>query len=140
MNGVSSAVHLLTVVVLFHQSRLLLLQRADWKSFAPNRWTGLGGKVEAAELQDLTGAAGRELFEETDLTPVEVSPIELRRTLTFHRPSEGLVCLLYFTGRTSSDRVPACNEGTLRWVRPEDLASLDVIDNSALVFERLVED
>ena len=106
-------ISILTVVILFHAGRLLLLRRAPGKAFAPNRWTGIGGKVEPSELSDLTRAAERELFEETDLAPEEVSPLRLRRTLTFDRPGEGLVCLLYFTGETTSDRVPGCNEGSL---------------------------
>ncbi len=131
---------LLTVVVLFHGERLLLLRRAAGKTFAPNRWTGLGGKVEPTELGDLAAAARRELFEETDLAPHEVGELRLRRTLTFAHPAEGLVCLLYFTAPVASDRVPACPEGTLAWVVPPDLPTLDIIDNTARVFGWLVED
>jgi 8-oxo-dGTP diphosphatase len=131
---------LFTVVVLFHAGRLLLLQRAPWKAFAPNRWTGIGGRVEMAEMDDLAAAARRELFEETDIRPDEISELRLRRTLTMDRPTEGLLCLLYFTGETSSDRVPTCNEGSLQWIAPEDLARLDLIENSAPIVPRLVED
>jgi 8-oxo-dGTP diphosphatase len=133
-------IRLFTVVVLFHGERLLLLKRAAWKSFFANRWTGIGGRVEPNELDDLEEAARRELFEETDLQPSEVSPLTLRRTLTLDRPTEGLLCILYFTGRTTSGRVPSCNEGTLHWVTPSELSALDIIDNSAGVFSRLVDD
>ena len=129
-----------TVVILFHAGRLLLLKRAAWKTFAPNRWTGLGGKVEPNELSDLLSAARRELFEETDLSPDEVSNLCLRRTLFFHHPIEGLVCLLYFTGEARTNRVPACSEGTVHWVSPDDLAVLDVIENTARVLPLLDED
>jgi 8-oxo-dGTP diphosphatase len=129
-----------TVVVLFHDDQLLLLRRAPWKKLFPNRWTGLGGKVEPHELADPTAAALRELFEETDLRPEEVSSFRPRRALLMHKPDEGLLCLLYFTGQTASHRVPACNEGTLAWVAPPELASLDVIDNSAAVLPLLVGD
>jgi 8-oxo-dGTP diphosphatase len=132
--------HLLTVVVLFHENRLLLLKRAPWKQFAPDRWTGIGGKVEPHELADVSASASRELFEETDLGRDEVSRLVLRRCLTFHRESDGLTCLLYFTGTTKTDRVPTCNEGTLKWVAPDDLSRLETIDNSGSVFERLVRD
>jgi 8-oxo-dGTP diphosphatase len=129
-----------TVVVLFHGGRLLLLQRASWKKFAPNRWTGLGGKVEPAEIADLVGAARREVFEETDLTAAEMSELRVRRVLLFHHPDEGLVSLVYLTGETRTDRVPACNEGALCWVAPEELAGLDVIENTARVLPLLIED
>jgi 8-oxo-dGTP diphosphatase len=134
------SIRLFTVVVLFHGKRLLLLKRAAWKSFFPNRWTGIGGKVEPDELADLESAARRELVEETDLMHSDVSPLTLRRTLTLDRPTEGLLCILYFTGTTTTNRVPSCNEGTLHWVTPDELPGLDIIDNSAGVFGRLVDD
>ena len=127
------ALDIRTVVVLFHGSRLLLLQRAPWKTFAPNRWTGLGGR-------DLVGAARREVFEETDLAEHEVPELQLRRLLVFDHPEEGLMVLLYLTGEAESDRVPSCNEGTLRWVASDELADLDVIGNTAQVLPLLVED
>ena len=129
-----------TVVVLFHHERLLLLQRAAWKKFAPGRWTGLGGKVESHELGDLVSAARREMFEETDLRPDEVSPLQVRRLLLFHHPIEQAVSLVYVTGTTTSDRLPSCNEGTLSWIEPEDLASLDLIENTARVLPLLIQD
>jgi 8-oxo-dGTP diphosphatase len=134
------SIKLFTVVVLFHAGRLLLLKRAPWKAFAPDRWTGIGGRVEPGELDDLEDAARRELFEEADLRPEEISALTLRRTLTMDRPMEGLLCLLYFTGETKTDRVPTSNEGTLHWIELGDLAGLDVIENSAPVLPRLVED
>ncbi len=117
-----------------------MLRRAPWKTFAPNHWTGIGGKVEANELGDLVASARRELFEETDLAPAEVADLSLRRTLTFFHPDQGLVGLLYFTGSLLSDRVPTCSEGTLAWVRPADLASLDLIDNTSRIIQLLVAD
>lgn len=137
---VDARASLLTVVVLFHDARLLLLKRAAWKTFAPNRWTGIGGKVEPDELGWLASSARRELFEETDLGPTEVSELTLRRTLTFFRVDEGLVSLLYFTGKTASDRVPVCNEGTLAWFYPVELRRLDLLQNTGAVLRLLVED
>jgi 8-oxo-dGTP diphosphatase len=134
------AAKLFTVVVLFHSDKLLLLRRAPWKTFAPDRWTGIGGRVEPGEFDDLALSASRELFEETDLVPAEVSALALRRTLTFFHPDEGLVTLLYFTGTTTTDRVPAANEGSLAWIDPSQLRKLDVIENTARVLPLLVGD
>jgi len=119
---------------------MLLLKRAAWKQFAPNRWTGPGGKVEPSELGDLDASARRELFEETDLAPAEVSDLHLLRSLSFHHPIEGLVCLLYYIGECDCDRIPACNEGSLAWVHPSLLSSLDLIENTARVLPLLVVD
>lgn len=129
-----------TVVVLFHADKLLLLRRAPWKKLYPNRWTGLGGKVELNEPGDLLGSARRELFEETDLRSDEVSDLRLRRVVLMNKPGEGLLCLAFVTGKARTSRVPACNEGTLHWVAPDDLASLDLIENAAAVLPFLIED
>ncbi|HLZ10445.1 MAG TPA: NUDIX domain-containing protein [Chloroflexota bacterium] len=134
------AAKLYTVVVLFHSGKLLLLRRSSTKTFAPDQWTGIGGRVEPDEFDDLVSAAGRELFEETDLRPTEVSPLALRRTLTFYRPDEGLVTLLYFTGTTSTGRPPAASEGSLAWIDPAALPEIDVIENTARVLPLLVGD
>jgi 8-oxo-dGTP diphosphatase len=129
-----------SVIFLFHAGKLLLLRRADWKAFAPGRWTGIGGRVEPFELGDLASSARRELFEETDLGAAEVSTLILRRTLTFYRSDEGLVTLVYFTGDAVSDRVPTCTEGTLAWKEPSELDRLDVIENTAKVLPFLLND
>lgn len=134
------AAKLYTVIILFHNGNLLMLRRAAWKKFAPDRWTGLGGRVEPHELDDLGIAARRELFEETDLEPTEVSQLLLRRTLTFFNEAEGLVTLLYFTGDAATNRVPACTEGTLTWIDQADLAKLDVIENTARVIGYVLDD
>lgn len=55
---------LYTVIFLYKQSEFLLLQRSPEKQFAPNRWTGVGGKVERGERGDLGASALRELKEE----------------------------------------------------------------------------
>ncbi len=131
---------LYTVVVLFNAGRVLLLHRASWKSFAPNRWTGIGGRVESAECGDLEAAARRELAEETDLRPDEISLLTLRRTLTFYSADEGLVTLVYFTGETTTDRIPSSNEGSLAWVEPSRLDRLDLIENTGRVLRVLIDD
>jgi len=129
-----------TTVVFFNADRLLLLHRAPWKKIHPNRWTGIGGKVEDGEYDDLVASALRELFEETDLRADEISELRLRRALTLYRPNLGIVTILYFTGYLANGRVPTCNEGALAWIRPNDLATLEVIPNTARVLPLLIED
>src|SRR5579875_9152 len=129
-----------TVVVLFHAGRLLLLRRSPSKRFAPNRWTGLGGKVEPGEIGDLLSAARREVLEETDLAPEEIEELRVRRYLLFAHPAEGIVCLVYLTGQTRTGRTPATTEGVLRWVHPDELPTLDLIENTGRVLPLQIED
>lgn len=129
-----------TVILLHHGQQYLLLQRAQTKAFAPGRWTGIGGRVESDELDDLPASALRELQEETGLTGDDVANFTLRRTLLHARPGESLTVLLYFTGTLSVQVTPSCPEGTLVWVRADQIASLDIIETTKAVLPHLVTD
>lgn len=105
-------------------TRLVLLKRAASKKFAPNRLTGIGGKVEAGE--SLLAAAHRELTEETGLRHVRL--VEFARcVINGHR------LLSYSHGRLTDDRLPACNEGSLHWTAVESLQGLDILANTKLI-------
>ena len=135
-----NAFRLYNVIILHHQESLLLLQRASTKAFAPNRWTGIGGRVEAHEYNDLRAAALRELNEETGVLPHELSHWCLRRVLYHARDTGILTGLLYYTAQLNTQRLPECNEGTLHWKSAQDIASLDVIETTAAVLPLLAQD
>lgn len=61
------SIEIYTVTFLCNSERYLLLQRSPDKTFAPMRWTGLGGKVELDELSSLRASALREVWEETGI-------------------------------------------------------------------------
>lgn len=122
-------------------TRWLLLRRGLDKRLAPGRWTGLGGRVEASELDALQASALRELHEETGLAAADLAtPLTLRRALYHDRPGEPLTGLLYFTGALPDARVPPCTEGSLQWHPPAAFASLDIIETTATALPRLVAD
>lgn len=128
------------MILLTCDERYLLLQRSASKRFAPGKWTGIGGRVEPNEFDDLDTAAMRELFEETGLSTEDVTKLNLRRVLLHNRPGVPLTVLLYFTGSLSEPVTPSSPEGTLRWVNEEDIAGLDVIENTAEVLPLLIHD
>ncbi len=138
--ALENAVACYSMILLTCESRYLLLQRAANKRFAPGRWTGLGGRVEPHEFDDLQSAARRELMEETGLTSDAVPELTLRRVLLHNRPGAPLTLLLYFTGRLAEPVTPTCPEGTLHWVTQENIPSLDIIENTAEVIPLLIED
>ncbi|MHB8646574.1 MAG: NUDIX domain-containing protein [Thermomicrobiales bacterium] len=135
-----NAAVLFTVIVLRHGGHYLLLERAATKRVQPGRWTGIGGRVEADELSDLTAAALRELWEESGIGAGDVRDFTLRRVVFHARPGAPLTTLLYFTGMLERRVLPHCPEGTLAWVSPEEWAALPLIDNARPLLPLLFAD
>lgn len=136
----SNAVSHYTTLFLLFGGRWLLLKRSSNKRLLPDRYTGLGGRVEADELVDLRRSVLRELFEETGLGEDDLEHLILRRMLTHNRPGEPLTVLFYYTAELKRYALPSCTEGTLHWTAPEKFADLDIIETTAQVLPKLVED
>lgn len=135
----NTVVHYTTLFLLFG-SKWLLLKRSPHKRFLPNRYTGLGGRVEPDELGDLQRSVLRELSEETGLSEADLEHLALRRMLTHNRPGEPLTVLFYYTAELKRYTLPSCTEGTLYWTSPEEFADLDIIETTAQVLPKLVKD
>jgi len=129
-----------TVILLEHGGMYLLLHRAETKLRQPGRWTGVGGRVEHEELDDLKASALRELKEETGFEAGGVEDFTFRRVLLVARPGGPLVLLLYFTGHLTDYALPDCPEGTLHWMAPEQFDGVDIIETSRQVLTLLVGD
>lgn len=139
-NTPKNAVTHYTALFLLFEGEWLLLRRSSDKRFLPNRYTGLGGRVEADELGDLRRSVLRELTEETGLAEADLEYLTLRRMLTHNRPGEPLTGLFYFTAELKRYALPDCTEGTLHWTLPPDFTGLDIIETTAQALPRLVED
>ena len=116
-------------VFLFRKNRVLLLERASHKGFAPGRWTGVGGRVEPEETGNLETAVLREVDEETGIGAADVENLEMRLVLT--RPERGdVTTVVFFTGQTGCETLTPCNEGRLHWVALDRVGDLDLVENA----------
>ena len=114
----------LTVIFLLDAQqphKVVLLQRGSERKFAPNFWTGLGGKIELEKDSDQLAGAERELSEETK-GAIRVPLHEFARVNI-----NNLKILCYFWGIYQTEDLPACTEGTLHWVSLADTLSKDII-------------
>jgi 8-oxo-dGTP diphosphatase len=124
-------------VFLFNEDQVLLLKRSNSRAFAPGKWTGVGGKVESVEFQDLTAAAIRELEEETGLAPQEIQDLKLRVVLT--QPESGdLVLVCFFPGRALRRAEGPCAEGRLSWESTSAIDDLEMIENARCALKRIL--
>lgn len=135
-----NSVAVYTAAIFQHADRYLLLQRANTKRLAPNRWTGIGGRVEPHELGDVRSAALREVREEIGLTEGDITNFVLRRVLFHNRVNEPITTLLYFTGTLAEAITPECTEGVLRWLTPEQMVEVDVIETTRATLPWLIQD
>ncbi len=126
-----------SVVFLFSPdyARVVLLCRAAWKSFAPLRWTGIGGRMEGDEVNAPTSGALRELREETGLTLADLR--EWRFVADILDPGAE-VRLVYFTAVYPAERLPPCNEGTLHWIPLADYPRCDLIENTRVTLDAIL--
>jgi 8-oxo-dGTP pyrophosphatase MutT (NUDIX family) len=126
-----------SVVFLFSPdyTQIMLLCRAAWKSFAPSRWTGIGGRLEGDEVAEPMAGALRELREETGITLADLS--EWRFVADLLDPGAA-VRLVYFTAVYADTQVPPCNEGTLHWVPVADYPRYDLIENTRALLDTLL--
>ncbi len=106
--------------------RILLLKRAADKKFAPNLYTGTGGKIEPGEDQYV--GAKRELFEETGLS---TALTEFGRIVINGKKR----ILFQFHGIYNSNLIPNCPEGVLEWVPVDKIFELPIIPTAKSFLE-----
>ena len=125
-------------VFLFRKNRVLLLERAPHKGFAPGRWTGVGGRVEPNEMANLEAAARRELGEEAGIETQDVENLDIRVVLT--RPEGGGVTnVVFFTGQTDREGFGSCSEGRLHWVELDCVDDLDLLENAGYALNLVLQ-
>ncbi len=121
-----------TVVFFIDQKtrRIGMLRRSGNVDFAPNMYTGVGGKIEKGE-GNYSGAA-RELNEELVGTFEKTSLHEFGRIII-----NGKAIISYFSLPFEADALPSTTEniGDLSWVSLDDIMQLEIIPTTKIFME-----
>lgn len=122
-----------TLIFVFCRDRVLLIHGAETKENFPGLYNGLGGHVEHGET--IREGAARELFEESG---IEGIPLELCGISVDATRAEAGVEVHIFRGEVMSEpALRASSEGTLEWVRREDVATLRAVPDLVPFLERI---
>ncbi|QAY68093.1 NUDIX domain-containing protein [Paenibacillus protaetiae] len=113
----------MTAAYLFHGSRVLLIRKEKSQLHGEPFWSGLGGHMEAEELNHPQATCFREIQEESGLTDEDITGLELKYVLLRIKEREIRQQFVYmgFTDRT--DAVPS-DEGELDWIEVSELMEL----------------
>ncbi len=124
-----------TVVFLADQyppKQLLLLQRGADRPFAPNRFTGIGGKIELGENPKV--AALRELMEETQPPITDIPIVEFGRVIINDNQ-----IIHYYAGLNDGHPLPSSNEGTLFRTPINEVFATNLIPTTRWFMEKWAE-
>ena len=113
---------------------LMLLRNKKKNDPNQNKWIGVGGKLNPGETPK--ECAVREIYEETGL--VIENPEYVGRVYFVSDIWEDELMHL-FVAKSETDVVTACCEGTLKWVKKEDVTSLNLWEGDKVFLERLLK-
>ena len=124
-----------TLCYIENGGRYLMMLR-NKKENDPNlgKWIGVGGKLNPGETP--AECAKREIFEETGLA---VDNLIYAGKVYFVSDSWEDELMHLFVAGSQSQKVTPCNEGTLEWIKKEDILSLNLWEGDRVFLKRLIE-
>ncbi len=127
---------LTTLCYIENQDSYLMLHRVKKKKDVnQDKWIGVGGKFEPGESPE--ECLLREVREETGLV---LTSYRLRGLLTFLSEGWESEYIFLYTADDYEGEVGECAEGTLKWVKKEEISSLNLWQGDKLFFRLLNED
>ena len=124
-----------TLIYVRHGSLwLMMLRNKKEHDINAGKWIGVGGKAEAGE--SIRSGALREIREETGILP---DSLDFRGIVNFMYEGEESECMWLYTAETTSTEVPECSEGTLAWIKEEDIMDLELWEGDRIFLKKLLE-
>lgn len=119
------------VAILRHDGKIMICQRKKGGRYAL-KWEFPGGKLEPGET--ILGCLERELREELSILVTDVDHIE---SAVSHYQDGGFFEVSYCHVQAFEGQL--CNNvfEEIRWVSPEELAAMDILEGNGAVVERL---
>jgi 8-oxo-dGTP diphosphatase len=122
-----------TLCFITHGDEVLLLRGAPTKRIWPDKYNGVGGHVEADE--DIYTSAVREMREETGL---DIADVRLRGILNIDVGQETGIIVFVFTARALGRDARPSPEGTLEWIKQDQLRTLDLVEDLPELLPRVL--
>ena len=122
-----------TLCFITHGEEVLLLRGAPDKRIWPDKYNGVGGHVEADE--DVYSSARREMCEETGL---DVADVCLRGVVNIDAGQETGILVFVFTARALGRDARPTAEGTLEWVKRDQIKTLDLVEDLPELLPRVL--
>lgn len=113
----------MTAAYLFNGSRVLLIHKPNSRLNEGTYWSGLGGHMEAEELNEPKVTCLREINEEAGLQAEDIEGLELKYILLRIKEREIRQQFVYM-GKTKRLDVSPSEEGELHWMEQSDLLGL----------------
>ena len=127
---------LTTLCYLEQDDKYLMLHRIRKKhDVNKDKWIGIGGKFEKGESPE--DCLIREAMEETGY---RLTSYRLRGVVTFLYNDEEAEYMFLYTADGFEGEPVLCDEGTLEWVRKDEIDSLNLWEGDRIFFELLKEE
>ena len=122
-----------TLIFLTRGEKLLLLKGANTKRLWAGLYNGVGGHVEKGE--DIFSSARRELFEETGLSPSNLSLCGILTVDTGNNPG---VCVFILKGEYPDGEPSLSAEGELEWISVSELSGVPLVADLPVLLPRVL--
>lgn len=127
----------MTGIYLLKGDKILMLHRHGSRVVDGLWVASAGGHFEEWEMKDPAACVLRELREELNLTPEQLSDLAMRY-VTLRRVGEEIRQNYYFFAELKAEVPLASNEGELRWVPLDEVMALEMPFSAKLMMEHFL--